>query len=611
MSTAETVFDFSQYAAGFADAATLLAEAAQHLSEAALAMSHGLQPELHVPQKLPLDETTSSECKSIKDHNQSGSEDANTGNNIRRPGSRIGRFDDLDPPTAPLIEKDQLAPGSESSPSPLPSPSHEVSTVSRQDEFRGAILSPGRYYVVLEEEFDILPLIAAYASLCRIKDTVLSTKHTCAIVTSQEYQHSNFRSYLTSLGFIKHPKSSLIKESHGTGFLSTFRTIVQGVLHDQKLHRNICSLYKEFLRFYMSPPSKDVWWSETRAAQLANSFAAKTLLHGRKEDGSSAFQPNGQMVPVDREFIDKTGLKRAAQLGLVQEGTANYLNSVSLARMSGPSQSALPRIFTPAPNPVTGGRWYIIFQEDFDVIPFISYQVEQNPKVVCFTSHGTNAKPYQGILKLTTNQHIVRLPNTKAGADKGITTFNSLRSGLLLLQGAKQPSSLPSNVDVAIYWGVPPEPHFTHYLNNLGATHTYILISSVDGFADKQRGTTRDGIRGYPGLLQVNSTGPTSLLHPYRVRVRQVMQNIPSRIPKKIYNTQVGKWVKKGNRVSMRESIIRVNQFVARVLLHGQSEDGSMMYPPVQPRPSVKLKHVNLHDLQPFVNEGLMWVEYN
>ncbi|KAG8705169.1 hypothetical protein FRC11_009264 [Ceratobasidium sp. 423] len=130
MSASETMFDFSQCAAGLADAATLLAEAAQHLSEAARSMSHGLQPELHVPHKLALDEMAASECKSIKDHDLSGyhseSEDANTGNNLQRPDPRIGRSEDLDSPAIPLAESDQSAPHSERD----PSPSHEAPTVT-------------------------------------------------------------------------------------------------------------------------------------------------------------------------------------------------------------------------------------------------------------------------------------------------------------------------------------------------------------------------------------------------------------------------------------------------------------------------------------------------
>ncbi|CAE6451116.1 unnamed protein product [Rhizoctonia solani] len=666
MSTPEAVFDFSQCAAGLADAATLLADAARHLSEAARAMSHGLQPELRVPHKLSLDEATSSECKSIKNRDYSDSEGANTGNNVQRPDSRIGRSDDLDPPAAPLAEKDQLAPYSESN----PSPSREATTVT-QDEFHSAILSPGRYYVVLEEEFDTLPLITAYASLCRktlccmpfieesqswrvlasldgcspqlltpntkthrtassisnsflvwgflnvekeqlacVQDAVLSTHHTCAIVTPQEYQRPSFKAYLASLGFIEHPSAALINSFDGTSLLSSPRTNVQAVLHDSRYRSNIFNLYRTFLRCYSFPP-RHIWWAKTRVAQLANSFAARILLHGREVDGSPRFKPDGRMIPVDQESISKFGLESTALLGLLQKDTARLPYSTSpICNPAAPSGPATLRTGTPVST--TAEKWYLILQEDFDAIPFICYQAERNPKAVCFISYGSTAEPYKSILELMVQRSVLRPGHSTDGTNKGLSTFNSLESAVLLLRGTKAISashnSLDPKVDIVIYWGIPPEPHFTNNMNTLEATRTYVLISSVDDFMTRRQVTTRDGMKEYPGSVQMNSIGPTAPLDPYRDQTRRAMEIISGKIPKKIYNDQLGKWVKTDRSVSVRKSVIRANQFAARVLLHGETEDGSVLYPPVNKRPAVKRKQLAKCGLQPYVDEGLMWV---
>ncbi|CAE6447418.1 unnamed protein product [Rhizoctonia solani] len=398
MATPETTFDLSQCAAGLADAAVLMAEAAQHLSEAARAMCYVSPPGSNVLPDVANQKNGglpgfSGEGGGLSNH-QSDTEDASTGNNVHRPES----------PAEILELHDQS----------LRSPAFGAPNLTDQDELCDAVLLPGRYFIILEEEFDILPLITAYASICRkmlycmpfieasqswrvlislqvrIQDTIMNAHHTCAIVTPQEYEISHIKAYFASLGFTEYPKSALIKQFDVTSLLSESRKIVQLILYDHSFYGNIHYLYKASLGFYNNAPSKSIRRSATWAAQLANAFAAKILLHGRVEDGCSRFKPDGMMLPVDRETIRKLGLKRAVQLGLIIEDPVS-LDDYQAA----PSRSTVQRENTLTLEPV--GKWYMVLEEDFDATLFILYQMEQHLKVICFISYGSTAQPYQNI----------------------------------------------------------------------------------------------------------------------------------------------------------------------------------------------------------------------
>ncbi|KDN34392.1 hypothetical protein RSAG8_12509, partial [Rhizoctonia solani AG-8 WAC10335] len=693
MATPETTLDLSQCAAGLADAAALMAEAAQHMSEAASAMCHGLQPGTNVflhaanEGKAYLDYEPG-EDNNLSNH-QSDTEDGNTGNNTHRTESRVGVPESH---ASPPVESEQPALQGKDRPSPSPG----ASLLTGQDALRNALLFPGRYYIILEEEFDILPVIAAYVSICRktlccmpfidasqswrdllsaispshevleitdesstsspgvaqyissdksslliqsftswqthptissisdsllvwgflnvgeeqltrIQDTILNVPHTCAIVTQKEYESFNLKAYFASLRFTEHPKSTLIKQLDVTSLLSGFRGIVQGVLHNPKFYNQVHLLYKASLEFYINSPNENIKRSKRQAARLASIFAAKILLHGPEKKGDSrfwSFKPQGVMLPVDRESIQKVGLNRTAQLGLIKEGPTQLAYNPAV-----PSSSTISKDNTSALKP--DKSWYIVLEEDFDAIPFILNQIEKHLKTICFISYGSTAEPYKEIFSLMTHRSIIRPGHGTDSANKGLSIFNSLQSGLLLLRGAKAISSLDSidlKADVAIYWGVPPEPHLTNTMITVQAAHTYVLISSIDDFLTRQRVTIGKSIKEYPGSMQMNSAGPKAPLHPYRDRTRQALESIPITVPKKIYNDQVGMWVKTGGNVSTRESIIRANQFAARVLLHGESYDGSALYPPVNSRPAITQKQVAKCGLQPYLDEGLMWV---
>ncbi|CAE6504399.1 unnamed protein product, partial [Rhizoctonia solani] len=233
-------------------------------------------------------------------------------------------------------------------------------------------------------------------------------------------------------------------------------------------------------------------------------------------------------------------------------------------------------------------------------------------KVICFVSHGTSAESYKDILELMTTRFILRPGHEKRHVKEGLSKYRSLESVLLLLRGIKinlhPDDDLDVEADVVIYWGVPPETLFVKRMSTVGAQHTYVILSNFDDSATRRRVTTRSGMREHPESTQVNLTGPGTLLHSYRDRTWRAMGTIPSSVADKLYADHVIK-VKKALKIPMKDSIIRANQFAARVLLHGEAEDGSSLYPPIRTRPSMKQKQVVKFGLQPYISQGLMKVD--
>ncbi|KAH7325379.1 hypothetical protein B0J17DRAFT_232161 [Rhizoctonia solani] len=200
-----------------------------------------------------------------------------------------------------------------------------------------------------------------------------------------------------------------------------------------------------------------------------------------------------------------------------------------------------------------------------------------------------------------TNHSVIRPSTNKKNFKNGISTFNSLQAGLLLLHGNKDISSMLGKVNTVIYWGASPGLNFW---NAFKATHTYVLLSNLDDSTARTQATRLNGIHEYPQSVQLNATGPGSPLHLYRDRTRGVMETLPATTTNKIYAGQVVS----GPRKSRKDVVIRANYFAARVLLHGKPGDGSLLYPPIGPRPSMKSTQVSSGALQSYVKEGLIRV---
>ncbi|KAG8705168.1 hypothetical protein FRC11_009263, partial [Ceratobasidium sp. 423] len=164
---------FSEGAAGLALAASALAEAAQALSEAAAALSamgqdakspstiyQSLRSTPGVSESQGID-NEKDQIQEIDDDDAS-SVGANTGNNVHRGDTT---------PEVGSNEAYNLAPYSLD-----PMPAADQSQVQHDHigeqkqlgkNSPDGLLCPGRFYVVLDEEFDALPLILAYATAAR------------------------------------------------------------------------------------------------------------------------------------------------------------------------------------------------------------------------------------------------------------------------------------------------------------------------------------------------------------------------------------------------------------------------------------------------------------
>ncbi|KAF8596820.1 hypothetical protein BDV93DRAFT_48561 [Ceratobasidium sp. AG-I] len=114
-----------------------------------------------------------------------------------------------------------------------------------------------------------------------------------------------------------------------------------------------------------------------------------------------------------------------------------------------------------------------------------------------------------------------------------------------------------------------------------------LLILPVD---ERSRVTNpilrKNGVIEHPEANQWTTIGPNSYLSSMRRKTITVLSTInPQRI-KKIYEIQLAR------SGSPLEVARRANRFVARVLLHGDSSDGSTVFKPIGERPSAKAKLV-------------------
>ncbi|CAE6351916.1 unnamed protein product [Rhizoctonia solani] len=567
MTTLENTIDLSQCAAGFADAAALMAEAAEHLSEAARTMYHAFQPEANI---FP-DNKNKGECgegHALSSH-RSDAEDVN----VYRPESRV------ETPASPFSMSERAPLHPENTPSPPLSPKALIFT---RDELHDTLLFPGRYYIILEEEFDILPLIAAYASisrktlccmpfveasqswrvllsaispshevievaaqsspfspgvaqymssdrpslliqsfatwqthqtvtsisdaflawgflnledkqLTRIRDTILSAQHTCAIVTQQEFENSKLKAYFASFGLIEHPNSSLIKQFETASLLTSSRAITQLILNDPDFYHNVHLLYKAALDFYTVTPIGEVRWSKTRTAELANIFAAKILLHGREEEGSARFKPNGAMLPVDQKTIQKLGLSLPAQLGLIAEEDESSEDDDDSD--NAPGAFEMDRV--PSPGPATNMTYhanhpkhtYIIPEEDFDILPLIAYFASTYPMTVCYISHCENATYFQAVLGKVISRKISRPGKNSKNTEDQISKFLRSGPGLLLLRGSVPPPMRLTNarIDAVVCYGVSSPERCNQHTNKStqGDAHLPDTFKSREGTTDE------------------------------------------------------------------------------------------------------------------------------
>ncbi|KAF8593475.1 hypothetical protein BDV93DRAFT_612223 [Ceratobasidium sp. AG-I] len=281
--------------------------------------------------------------------------------------------------------------------------------------------------------------------------------------------------------------------------------------------------------------------------------------------------------------------------------------------MSGHSTEAFGAVHMPAPRgnnivsvqPSSALHYYITLQDDFDALPLIAYFTIRYRKTICFIAHYANFALYQKILRTIGIEKISRPGTRQEMIDKAIVDFTQSDSRLLLLQGDNRVSPVlgQTSVDAVIHWGFPLDGFFIPQIKLPNSTQTILILPLDERFLAEDSILQANGVVEYPDSNRLTALAPTSPLSSLREQTLAVLRTIKLQNIKVVYMSQLTR-----SGASQLEVVRRANRFVARVLLHGNSDDGSVMFKPVSGRPSVKASFVESQGLQFAVSQGLVHV---
>ncbi|KDN40326.1 hypothetical protein RSAG8_08236, partial [Rhizoctonia solani AG-8 WAC10335] len=249
---------------------------------------------------------------------------------------------------------------------------------------------------------------------------------------------------------------------------------------------------------------------------------------------------------------------------------------------------------------------YIVVEEDFDIIPLIAYLADTHDKTVCYISHCQKVTPYRPILKAVTCRTVIRPANTKKSMKQQIPIFLHSDSGVLLLGGDHAPPAPLKDalVDGMICYGFTSSDQFHTQINLLRATRTFLLLTKAEASLLTDGFVSKHGLEPHPESAQLTAYGPNSPLLPYRGKTKAVLSKIPPQYLKSAYLGKLSLTSK-----SKAETARRANEFAAKVLLRGNPEDGSKLYPPIGPRLRLTMQEVSKRALDKAVGQGLVLLE--
>ncbi|CAE6500978.1 unnamed protein product [Rhizoctonia solani] len=562
----------AQGAAGIALAANALAEAAQALSEAAAAlsdMSRDFEPSSAVYSSLDnAAQVTKNQAKNDEedplqenDDDDASSVGANTGNNVyRRDTSPLDPYTPGPPHTyyAPITVNAQEQPRSFGE--------QKQFGVNSLDE----LLFPGHFYIVLEEEFDALPLILAYATAA--KRTVCYVPTSGSLIPWESIMSSvipdrQVRSAVSMMGsnimqlgevieeFVSSSEGSVLvlrptfigrvneTRAHSAGdslivwgipgqkfWPGTIQAVQQSkhtlfILSRREFHNpNRQAFFKrlgpdftELLESSINDTTHLHFMAEnsTERIEVVNKFAARVFLRGRAQDGSPKFALSGQGLQIP----DKTHRRLGALFGTRAQPSQNLLGNDPGAQLPSPAPSY--GIERPVMFSKHSGRWYITLRQESDVIPLIRHLANEHPKSICVISHSQSAFAYGDIFDPLSRFSVIRSGKKARSVEDALAKFSQwgVPSGLCLLRGIASSTGNESlnfqwaTGDALIYWGLPPQESFLWPVSVATTQFTHVYVITPSAQLPTVTGLIGNAFQAHPDSPLVNEQGPGSLLY--------------------------------------------------------------------------------------------------
>ncbi|KAG8725174.1 hypothetical protein FRC09_006797 [Ceratobasidium sp. 395] len=455
----------------------------------------------------------------------------------------------------------------------------------------------------------------------------------CLLLPSGDHLKPLKDSQASDYGVVKYPDSVLGSFFGPRSPIHDVRKITTQVLTDMDAE-TMEALYHSWLDYYGIGSTRRGDWTVIDLLNYARGYAAKTLLRGPASDGSKLYPPTyGRQLSIPEWLVRAIDSLQPipAQSPATPEPKLEVKEPCSapphpiVSAVSPPStSSSAPRggkvddTYFSTPKPLTNnfaspGHYYVVLDEEFDIIPFISYLGLQHQKTVCCVPSPESLPSLQKTFELFSNLAITR-PNAMHEAQQAQTRLLDAKTQLMLLQSyqALEAAPLPSSaINSCICWGYPE--NFESYVNRgaNGATQSYVLLSPEEyARPTVQSNLSKFNIKKHPASGHINDRGNGGLLHVARQKaMEQIRRTEFSSIAQSLYYAFVGYLsVGRGRPTGLTPEAIAhaANRYAARVLLRGTGEDCSKQYPPVAGRPKLTPGAIKTFKLQGAQQMGLL-----
>ncbi|KAL5634341.1 hypothetical protein ACGC1H_002419 [Rhizoctonia solani] len=367
-------------------------------------------------------------------------------------------------------------------------------------------------------------------------------------------------------------------------------------------------VYQDWLQFHaINGPRHVESWTVNMMVKRANNYLLKVLHWSDPHAG-------GDDIPlpeVSFGFVTQHELQSAVQEGLLRVEDDDSDSQV-------PSPIPIPG---PEPKPVqaefqlTAGHTYFALEEDFDAIPLICFIAGKYDKVICFLEGHGALRHYQRLFAQITGRLVITptISNNQAAGGEAIeeaaTRLLSATTPTILVL-AYTTTNLPAalktgSIDCCIYWGLNSPLRQAKKNRSLINCATTIVI-----MAPLQQGgiPISSDPRKHPSATIPLDYSENSILAPMRNKTMLILMSDKGVVRELYTNRVYGVGAIPRHALSAEDAARRANQYAARVLLHGDSADGSEMFPPMGERPPAPRVAVEKFKLQAAVDAGLLTV---
>ncbi|KAL5634340.1 hypothetical protein ACGC1H_002418 [Rhizoctonia solani] len=362
-------------------------------------------------------------------------------------------------------------------------------------------------------------------------------------------------------------------------------------------------VYRDWIQLHGVHGSRRVEaWSPSAVVQHANDYLVQVWQwSGKHTEGDNILLPE-----VSRGFVTQNSLQQAVLEGLLRVEDNDSESVTSLPPLPRPDSVPIQTEFQP-----TVGNTCFIIEEEFDAIPLICFISENYGKVILFLEGQGALRYYQKLITKITGRLTIfpTALNDSHAIEEAVVKFLAAPPPAILLLAYNinnPPSALSQgSIDCCIYWTFnSPLKSARRNQSLINCETTIVIMMPI-----RQRRTSfAKDFSKHPSAAIIQDLTESSVLAPMRNKTRSILASSKG-VVKSLYTNRVyGVGVIPRQSLSAEEVARRANQYAARVLLHGEREDGSEIFPPVTGRPLVPRTAVDKFDLQPAVDAGLLAV---